>query len=253
MKILGILGTHNPDGITAQMMQTVLSGVTAPNETEVVVLADYNIQPDHGQPNPDLDLIEQKLLESDVWVIAAPTYLGGLAGTMKHFLDCLRGRMGRFDHTGAIHPTKFKDKHYLSITSCYTSTFENMLTGVTDVTFNTIDKAMGLAGLIKIHELVLTNSYGQTKLSPEKQQECVRWGAKLGQKKKKDDNTMKRYFELFIMVAVMALVTMGIQALINPALVGAHFWWSFISFTLIFFVLLASILHIMTFVKHKRH
>ncbi|WP_461239767.1 flavodoxin family protein [Paucilactobacillus sp. N302-9] len=252
MKILGILGAHNSDGITAKMLKAVLDGVDQRHEVEMVDLKDYHILPDTGQPNPDLDLLEKKLIESDVWVIAAPTYIGGLSGIMKNFFDCLRQRMGRFDRTGAIHPTKFKDKHYLSITTCYTSTFENMVTGVTDVTFNTIDKAMGLAGLIKVHELVLTNSYGQTSLSDSKEQECFKWGAKLGQKEKRDDNTMKRYIELFVMVTVMALITMVIQMLISPGLIGPNFWLSFVSFVIIFYILLAAILHFMTFVKHKR-
>lgn len=106
------------------------------------------------------------------------TYIGALSGVMKNFFDCLRQRMGRFDHTGAIHPTKFKDKHYLSITSCYTSTVENVLTGATDDTFKTIDKAMSLAGLIKVHELVLTNSFGQTQLSQAKKKMNVLAGVK---------------------------------------------------------------------------
>ncbi|KIS02597.1 flavodoxin family protein [Paucilactobacillus wasatchensis] len=252
MKVLGILGAHKRDGITAKMLTTVLAGVPAPNETELLFLEDYDIKPDTGAPNPGLDQIEEKLLASDVWVIAAPTYIGSLAGVMKNFFDCLRQRMGRFDKTGAIHPTKFKDKHYLSITSCYTSTVENVLTGATDNTFKTIDKAMSLAGLIKVHELVLTNSFGQTELSSAKKDECTRWGAKIATKQKRDDNTVKRYIELFFMVAIMALVTMEIQRLINPTLVGGKFWLSFSTFVVIFYVLLAAILHFMTVMKHKR-
>lgn len=252
MKVLGILGAHKRNGITAKMLDAVLAAVPAPHETELLFLEDYEIKPDTGAANPQLDQIEQKLIESDVWVLAAPTYIGALSGVMKNFFDCLRQRMGRFDHTGAIHPTKFKDKHYLSITTCYTGTVENVMTGATDNTFKTIDKAMSLAGLIKIHELVLTNSFGQTKLSPAKKSECARWGARIANKQKRDDNTVKRYIELFFMVAIMALITMGIQQLINPALVGGQFWWSVGSFVVIFYVLLAFILHFMTVMKHRR-
>lgn len=252
MRVLGILGAHKRDGITAKMLETVLAAVPAPHETELLFLEDYEIKPDTGAPNPQLDQIEAKLVASDVWILAAPTYIGSLSGVMKNFFDCLRQRMGRFDHTGAIHPTKFKDKHYLSITSCYTSMVENVLTGATDDTFKTIDKAMSLAGLIKVHELVLTNSFGQTQLSQAKKDECARWGKKIANKQKRDDNTVKRYIELFFMVAIMAIVTMGIQRLINPTLVGGRFWLSVGSFVVIFYVLLAFILHFMTAMKHMR-
>lgn len=252
MKVLGILGAHKRHGITAKMLETVLAGVAEPNETELLYLEDYVIKPDDGQPNPDLDRIEQKLVESDVWVLAAPTYIRTISGVMKNLFDCLRQRMGRFDKEGGIHPDKFKDKHYLSISTCYVDTVENMITGVTDQTFRTIDRAMGLAGLIKINELVLTDTYGKTELSESKRQQCLKWGAKLATKQKRDDSTMKRYIQLFFMVAIMALVTMGIQLLINPGLVGQNFWLSFGSFALIFYVLLAGILHFFTVVKHRR-
>lgn len=75
MKILGILGSHRSDGVTKMMMDTVLSGVQAPNTTETVYLEDFPFKPDQGdQKDPVLDQLEQKMLESDVWIIAAPTY-----------------------------------------------------------------------------------------------------------------------------------------------------------------------------------
>jgi hypothetical protein len=52
------------------------------------------------------------------------------------------------------------------------------------------------------------------------------------------------------MIAVMALATMGIQQL-WPALTNG-FWLRYVSFVVIFFVLLAIILHVMTFMRHKR-
>ncbi len=86
MKILGILGSHRSDGATDMMLETVLSAVKAPNTTDMVYLEDYPFKPDQGNhKDPVLDELEQKMLDSDVWVIAAPTYWGGLAGKMKDF------------------------------------------------------------------------------------------------------------------------------------------------------------------------
>lgn len=252
MKILGILGSHRNDGATDMMLETVLSAVKAPNTTDMIYLEDYPFKPDQGdRKDPVLDKLEAKLLESDVWVIAAPTYWGGLAGKMKDFFDCMRQRLVRFDHDGGTHPDRFKNKHYLSITDCYTGTFENWVTGVTDQSFRTIDKVMSIAGVIKIHELVLTNTWGMKALPENKKQACLKWGARLNAEQKKDDSTLKRYIELFFMVAVMALLTMGIQ--VGLRLVStADFWWRYASFVLIFYVLLGCILHFFTVVKHRR-
>ncbi|MDN6116775.1 MAG: NADPH-dependent FMN reductase, partial [Lacticaseibacillus paracasei] len=75
-------------------------------------------------------------------------------------------------------------------------------------------------------------------------------GEKLGIFKKKDDETVKRYFLLFGMIAMMALATMGIQLLLPG--IATNFWWRYVSFVVIFFVLLACLLHYATFMRHKR-
>lgn len=84
MKVLGILGAHRADGVIAQLLQAVLKGAAASADTELVNLNDYELRPDHdSQPNADLDALEAKLMAADVWVLAAPTYLGSLSGVMK--------------------------------------------------------------------------------------------------------------------------------------------------------------------------
>lgn len=252
MKILGILGAHRKDGLTAQMLANVLAGVPAPHTTEMIYLEDYDFHPDQvGKRDPVLDQLTDQLLSSDVWVLAAPTYWGGLSGRMKDFLDCMRGRLVRFDHQGGTHPDRFENKHYLSITSCYAGKLENFVSGITDSSFRTIDKIMSAAGVIKINELVLPGTLFMKQVPAAKQAECKRLGSKLVTKPKRDDNTMKRYIELFCMVAVMAFLTMGIQFLFH-LISASDFWLIYASFVLIFFALLASILHFFTVVKHRR-
>ncbi|WP_283679533.1 NAD(P)H-dependent oxidoreductase [Lentilactobacillus sp. Marseille-Q4993] len=252
MKILGILGSHLDTGVTAMTMNELMSHVQQPNTYEVVYLENYDFKPDiFGKQDPVLDKLEQKMLESDVWVIGAPTYWGNLAGQMKDFFDCMRQRLVRFDHTGGTHPDRFKDKHYLSFTNCYTGEFENFVTGVTDQTFRTIDKVMTAAGVIKIGEFVVPGTYGMKELPAKKKRICEKYGNKLNNVKKRDDSTMKRYIELFVMICVMALITMLIQLGLG-LLPKTDFFTVYISFALIFFILLACILHFMTFVKHRR-
>lgn len=252
MKILGILGAHKHDGLTGQLLKTLLEAVPTPNETELVYLADYDIQPHTGQKNPDLNCLIQKLETSDVWVLAAPTYWGGLSGLMKHFLDCLRPKLVYQKKNGDTIPGPFKNKHYLSLTSCYASTAENFMTGVTDGTFQTIDRVMSAAGVIKVGEIVLPNTLEMKTLPQNKIDLCQKMAQKLVHKKRRDDSTLKRYIQLFFMIAIMALLTMGIQLGLAQWLALQNFWLNYLSFVIIFFVLLAGILHFVTVKKHRR-
>ena len=81
LKVLGILGSHKSNGVTRMMLDAVLNGVEDSNEVELLNLNDYQIKPRiPGEDNPTLDLIIEKLKAADVWVLAAPTYWGGLSG-----------------------------------------------------------------------------------------------------------------------------------------------------------------------------
>ena len=252
MKILGILGSHQEHGLNAQMLAEVLNNVDEGVDTETIYLENYDITPHkYHEKNEVLDQLSQKLLESDVWVIAAPVYWRELAGVMKNFFDCMRPKLVYFKENGDTIPGQFKNKHYLSITSCYVSPLENFLTGVTDDAFQTIDRVMSAAGVIKVGEIVLPGTFGMKEIPYNKKKLCQKYAKKISVRKRKDDSTVKRYIQLFFMIAVMALITMGIQVPLSPWISG-NFWLTYLSFTVIFFVLLACILHFVTFVKHRR-
>jgi len=189
VKVLGILGAHKKDGLTAQYLAAIAKGLPQAVTYECLYLADYTITPDKGQLNPVLDKLEKKLQESDIWIMAAPTYWGALSGVMKNFLDCMRPRMVRMTKAADTLPAQFKDKHYLSLTTCFQSSLENFFVGITDDTFKTIDRAMTGAGLIKVTEIVGTGTWGQKQPDPAKLALCQRWGAKLATKQKKEVNT----------------------------------------------------------------
>lgn len=252
MKILGILGSHHEHGLNAQMLDEVLKNVDAGVETETIYLENYDITPHkYHEKNLVLDELAEKMAESDVWVLAAPTYFRELSGVMKNFFDCIRPKLVYFKENGDTIPGQFKNKHYLSITSCYVSTMENFLTGVTDESLKTIDRVMSAAGVIKVGEIVLPNTFGMKTIPNNKKELCQKYAKKISVRKRKDDSTVKRYIQLFLMIAVMALITMGIQIPLKTWIAG-NFWLNYGSFTIIFFVLLACILHFMTFVKHRR-
>lgn len=252
MKILGILASHQEHGLNAQMLDEVLKNVDSGVETETIFLENYDITPHkYHEDNPVLDELAQKLMDSDVWVFAAPTYWRGVSGVLKNFFDCMRPKFVYFKQNGDTIPGPFKNKHYLSISSCYVSTTENFLTGVTDDSFKMIDRVMSAAGVIKVGEIVLPNTFGMKTIPYNKKKLCQKYAKKISVRKRKDDSTVKRYIQLFFMIAVMALITMGIQLPLSKW-IGSNFWLNYVSFTLIFFILLACILHFVTFVKHRR-
>ncbi|KRO04410.1 flavoprotein [Levilactobacillus paucivorans] len=253
MRYLALLGSHLSDGITAQYLQAVTSALPKTATVDTVFLRDYDIYPDTKEKRcPALDEIEAKMAASDFWIICAPTYWGGLSGVMKQFFDCMRFRLVRMTSAGDTLPGKYKDKHYLSMTTCFISSTENFFTGITDQTFVTIDRVMSGAGIIKVGEFVGTGTWGTHGPRESKLAECRRLGAKIADRPRKDDNTLKRYIQLFFMIALMALVTMGLQAWWFGVFAAGKFWLTYATFVIIFYVLLASILHFFTFVRHRR-
>ncbi len=81
VKIIGIAGCYKRDGITKQMLDQVLANVGPENEVEQVFLLDYEIYPG----SPELAKLVEKLKQADVWVLAAPTYWGGVIGRDEEF------------------------------------------------------------------------------------------------------------------------------------------------------------------------
>lgn len=253
MKVLGILGSHQKEGINAQLMQQVLAGAKNDCQVDWLHLSDYQIRPDDGQANPDLDTLEKRLLDSDVWVVVAPTYWGTIAGEMKHFFDCMRPRLVAFNKHGEAIPDRFKGKSYISISSCYAGSVETFLTGVTDNSFKTIDKVLTAAGMLKIREIIQTNTWSIKTISTAKKMECQKVGQSIIKKAQRTDDTMKRYLQLFAMVALTSLITMLIQQLVGKLINLNTFIGTYVSFVVIFFALLAGMLHYFTVVKHRRH
>lgn len=255
MKILGILGAQSSNGATAALLDRILDSASDNAEVEKIDLLDYDIRPYQlGEKNPVLDELVQKMIDADIFVFASPTYYGHLSGIMKNFLDCIRGKMCTMRKDGrAIPKPEFKGKHYVSVTDCFVSATENIFTGMTDQTFKTIDRAMSVGGVIKMKEIVAPGMWkSEGVVSAKKLEECEKIGRNLATKAKKDKNTMKRYLQLFVMIAVMALITMGIQLGLQQLVPFHGFWSNYVSFVLIFFILLSAILHIMTFSLHKR-
>ncbi|WP_099974840.1 flavodoxin family protein [Lactobacillus terrae] len=253
MKVLCFLSSHKKNGITGTALKILLSNLSENCKYEVIYLDDYKIEPNKkNESSIVLEELYSKMKKADAYVFAAPTYWRELSGLMKHFFDCLRPKIVHFKNNGDTIPGDLKGKKYLSIVSCYTSSLENFFTGVTDDSFKTIDRVMSAAGTVKIGEVVITNTFKRKTISNNKIKILKKYSRKIDSKKKRINNTMKRYIQLFFMISVMSLITMAIQKFFSNILSTQNFWINYLSFTIIFFILLSLILHFFTFVKHRR-
>ncbi|EUJ28032.1 hypothetical protein MFLO_12756 [Listeria floridensis FSL S10-1187] len=162
-----------------------------------------------------------------------------------------------FVHTtskGENIPHFLKGKSYVSITSCYKGALENGLAGVTDATFNQIDTVMSQAGMHRAGELVLTGTFRMEAVPEKKKQEAFHLGAKLAEKVERGGFTVKRYLQLFGMLAVSTLIVMGIQKGLQVLgwIPEQGFWINYVVFVVIFFLFLAGMLRLVTIHNHKR-
>jgi multimeric flavodoxin WrbA len=104
VKILGIVGSPRKRSHTALLMKEALKGAASMSEveTEIINLAEMNIQPCIGHSDPrtgedqcvvgckikdDMQEIYPKLLEADGIVIGTPVYFGNVTGKLKNLMD----------------------------------------------------------------------------------------------------------------------------------------------------------------------
>lgn len=259
MRAVAILAAHSRTGLS----QAMLDGVLAPIEgtgnwtVDQVFLSDYQLednQPTLGRPG--LADLTATLMQADVWLISAPTYLGNTSGLMKHFLDCFRSRLYRVDRKGRIFPGKLKGKRYVVLTSCYASPLKNFLFRVTDPGLDQIDQTLHNAGLVKVGEAVLAGTWGMTDLPAEERTELNALGGRVLNPKAKERSslTMFRYLILLATVALVSLVTMGLENWAFASLgISGNFWNHWLFFVVVFFTILALILHLLTLARHRFH
>jgi multimeric flavodoxin WrbA len=258
-KVIGILGTTQADGLTAQMMQAVLAGANASGcSVSTIRLNEKRLQLDNDPMHRrEIRDIGKELLSADCLVLASPTYWGSVSGLMKNFLDCMQSELIRFTAGGDRLPDAFEGKRYVLITTCFKGQVENLLTGVTDGTFAAMDLPLRTAGMVRIGELVFTGTwhYRHSMLPLKKRQECEFMGRQIEKKVNQGGHIMKRYIELFFMLAATILAVMGLeQALSMTHLIPLNnFWINYLVFVLLAYLLLAGCLHFFADLKHRRH
>ncbi|MTT31353.1 NADPH-dependent FMN reductase [Terrilactibacillus sp. BCM23-1] len=255
-KVIGILGSTNTNGLTAQMLKAVLRGAEEQGcVTEMIHLSELSLKlTPSGEKNDILDALSDRLIAADCLVLASPTYWGDASGLMKNFLDCMRSKLLAFNQKGETMPGDFKGKGYVLLTSCYTKKRQNRWSGITDPTFTTMDKPLGTAGMNGLGEEVCTDTFGKTILPSSKEEDCIQLGRQIPKKLNKGGFTMKRYIQLFFMLAVTVLIVMGIQKGLSSLGIMSltNFWLNYLVFVLLTYILLSGLLHYFAVKKHKR-
>lgn len=177
-----------------------------------------------------------------------------MSGQLKNFFDCFRRRFYREDHTGRLFPGKFAGKRYVSLTSCYAGPIKNFIFRASNPPLEQVDKVLLDAGLVKVGEAVQTGTRKMKELPQAKVAELTKLGQEIANPHVKERWTLTvfRYIVLFFTIALVTLITMGLQTwLFSFLAVAATFWLSWAVFVVIFFAILSVSLHILTVMQHK--
>lgn len=106
-KLFAFIGSRSPKKITYSFVKKILKEIehVEPIQYEIMTLEDFNIHSCLGCENcftkghciqhDDLHKLEQKILQADILLFAAPVYMQGLPGEMKNIID----RLATWAHT----------------------------------------------------------------------------------------------------------------------------------------------------------
>ena len=106
-KVFAFVGSRSSKKTTYKFVKNIISEINKVKDIdyEVLTINDLNIKPcvgctscfkiGHCIQSDDLDILKQKILESDLFIISAPVYMHGMPGEMKNIID----RLGTWAHT----------------------------------------------------------------------------------------------------------------------------------------------------------
>jgi FMN reductase len=87
-----VVGNPSPNSRTSMLAQAVACAVLPDFDPYVIDLANYSADM-FNWDSAELALLNQKVAESDIIIVASPTYKAAYTGLLKAFLD-------RYDHNG---------------------------------------------------------------------------------------------------------------------------------------------------------
>jgi multimeric flavodoxin WrbA len=106
-KIFALVGSRSVRRTTYHFVENIILEINKITEVEheILTMSDINIKPCTGcgscfktgfcWQKDDLSLLQEKMLEADLFIIAAPVYMHGMPGEMKNIID----RLATWAHT----------------------------------------------------------------------------------------------------------------------------------------------------------
>lgn len=177
-KMLAIRATPRKHGKVAALLDAaVQQGKSCGYDVEVVDLYEKNIQYCTGCMacrskgecviQDDLPEIAALLRESDLIVLAAPTWFANVPAVLKALFDRIAGLTMEEGPTGIPHGRFKKEQKYLLITACTTPFPFNYLAGQSSGCIRAMREVMHTSGMTMAGKVVLAGSKNKERV-PEK-------------------------------------------------------------------------------------
>lgn len=174
-RVLAILGSPHTDGVTAAMLNYSIheaekAGYTATKinlyEKELAFCTGCRICLNSGMcvQNDDIQEIISLLRESQIVVLAAPTYWANVPAPVKNLFDRLLGIA--MEETATFPKPRLSGKKYMLLTACNTPAPFSWIFGQSSGALRNMDEFFKTAGMKSMGKVVCANT-GKSKNVPE--------------------------------------------------------------------------------------
>lgn len=134
-KIIILNGSRRKNGNTTKFINHIINKLPENKyEVEWIFPQDYNIMPCNGcnscfiktkcYLNDDIELLQNKILNSDLFIIASPVYIHYMTADLKRILD----RISWWAHT-----YRLQGKPVIIISTCSSNGFDTVLTSLSNI------------------------------------------------------------------------------------------------------------------------
>jgi len=172
-KAVAFIGSPRKNGMTTAMLdRCVLRAQEAGYEVTVVDLYDRHLEYCRGclacdktsrcVIKDDIQEITDRILESQLIILASPVYWANVSAVVKNLFDRLRGvAMGE---TKTFPEPRLKGKKYILLTACNTPAPFSYLMGQSRGAIRNMDEFFHTAGMKSLGKVVCAGTLGKTSL-----------------------------------------------------------------------------------------
>lgn len=188
MKTLILNGSPRKNGTISKLLNSIVNGLSNPNETEWVNVYDLNIKPCIGcmkcrtdnvccLKTDDGHLLGEKIKNADNLIIGTPTYWGNMSAQLKMIFERnVPVFMG--EGKNGIPTPRQKGKKAIIVTSCTTPYPFNFILAESRGTINSVKEVLKYGGYKIIGKIVKPG----TKNKPHLNAQIIKKSQKLGSK-----------------------------------------------------------------------